>query len=98
MKALNQDGLHVHNITIHQFVLNMLGDASDPLKLTGSVIDEEEYLSTVESMQSGVQDVLVFQIMKSMLCNFLEILSREPSCLSNVGMIMRRIFQACFIH
>ena len=49
---LNQDEIYVQTLTIHQFVLNMLDNANDPLKLTGSVINEDDYLARIEQMQS----------------------------------------------
>lgn len=49
----------------------MLGDAmEDPSKLTGSAMNEEEYLIMIESSEAREMSFLHFQIIKNMMCNF----------------------------
>jgi hypothetical protein len=50
-------------------VLNMLGDAEDPLKLSGSVMVEEDYLIMIESSDSRIMSFLHLQIFKNIMCN-----------------------------
>lgn len=41
IKQLNQEQIFYRNSITHQFVLNMLGESDDPLKLKGSAFDED---------------------------------------------------------
>eukprot|EP00986_Skeletonema_menzelii_P004611 scaffold1587_cov139-Skeletonema_menzelii.AAC.3 len=70
MKQLDQDYILHQTLPFAQGVLNMLGDAEDPLLLSGSAMVEEEYLLMIESSDARVMSFLHLQIFKSFICNF----------------------------
>jgi len=70
MKTLKQDYILYQSLPLAQGMLNILGDAEDPLKLSGSVIVEEDYLVMIESAEVRVTSFLHLQISKNMICNF----------------------------
>ena len=70
MKTLEQDYILHQTLPFAQGVLNMLGDAEDPLKLSGSAMVEEDYLLMIESSEARVMSFLHLQIFKSVICNF----------------------------
>jgi len=70
MIALNQDEIYTQSLPFWQGVLNLLGDAKDPLHLTGTAMDEQDYLVKIEQMQSSIQSYAHLQIFKSMMCSF----------------------------
>jgi tetratricopeptide (TPR) repeat protein len=69
MKRLKQDLILDQSLPFAQGVLNLLGDAEDPLKLSGSVMVEEDYLKMIESSESRMMSFLHLQIFKNMMCN-----------------------------
>ena len=48
----------------------MLGDAEDPLNLSGSAMVEVDYLAMIESSDARVMSFLHLQIFKNIMCNF----------------------------
>eukprot|EP00985_Skeletonema_marinoi_P008003 scaffold3562_cov101-Skeletonema_marinoi.AAC.1 len=70
MKTLKQDYILHQTLPFAQGVLNMIGDADDPLKLSGSAMVEEDYLAMIESSEARVMSFLHLQIFKSVICNF----------------------------
>ncbi len=70
MRLLKQDHILHQSLPFAQAVLNLLGDAEDPLKLSGSAMIEEDYLATIESSDARVMSFLHLQIFKNIMCNF----------------------------
>jgi hypothetical protein len=70
METLKQDLILHQTLPLAQGVLNMVGDAEDPLKLSGSVMVEEDYLVMIESAEVRVMSFLHLKIFKNIMCNF----------------------------
>ena len=70
IKTLEQDFIFHMTLPLAQGVLNMLGDAEDPLKLSGSAMVEEDYLLMIESSEGRKMSCLHLQILKNVICNF----------------------------
>lgn len=70
MRLLKQDHILHQSLPFAQGVLNLLGDAEDPLKLSGSAMIEEDYLAMIESSDARVMSFLHLQIFKNIMCNF----------------------------
>jgi len=70
METLKQDLILHQTLPLAQAVLNMVGDSEDPLKLSGSVMVEEDYLVMIESAEARVTSSLHLQIFKNIMCNF----------------------------
>ena len=66
MKALSQDYIYTQSLPFWQFVLNLLGDAKDPLLMTGSAMNEDDFLGMKNTCPWGYYHYL---ILKSVLCN-----------------------------
>ncbi len=70
MRLLKQDYILHQTLPFAQGVLNMLGDAEDPLKLSGSAMIEEDYLVMIRSSEAQEMSFLHLQIFKSVICNY----------------------------
>ena len=70
MRMLKQDHILHQSLPFAQGVLNLLGDAEDPLILFGSAMIEEDYLAMIESSDARVMSFLHLQIFKNIMCNF----------------------------
>ena len=71
MRTLGQDYTYQQTLPFAQGVLNLLGDAEDPLKLSGSAIStEDDYMIMIESSDGRIMSFLHLQIFKNMMCNF----------------------------
>ena len=70
MRTLKQDYILHQSLPFAQGVLNLLGDAEDPLNLSGSAMVEEDYLAMIESSDARVMSFLHLQIFKNIMCNF----------------------------
>ena len=70
MKTLNQDYIVHQTLPFAQGVFNMVGDAEDPLKLSGSAMVEEDYLTMIETSEARVMSFLHLQIFKNIMCNY----------------------------
>ena len=70
MRMLMQDYILHQSLPFAQGVLNMLGDAEDPLKLSGSAMVEDDYLAMIESSDARAMSFLHLQIIKNIVCNF----------------------------
>ncbi len=70
MRLLKQDHILHQSLPFAQGVLNLLGDAEDPLKLSGSAMIESDYLAMIESSDARVMSFLHLQIFKNIMCNF----------------------------
>ena len=72
MQMLKQDYIYHMSLPFAQGVLNLLGEADDPLKLSGSAMVEEEFLDMIETSQGRVMTFLHLQTMKNVICNYFE--------------------------
>ncbi|KAK1741659.1 putative AAA ATPase [Skeletonema marinoi] len=70
MQMLKADFTYHMSLPFAQGVLNMIGDADDPLKLSGSAMIEEDFLAMIESSEGKFWSSLHLQIFKSMMCSF----------------------------
>ena len=70
MKTLKADFTYHMSLPFAQGVLNMIGDAEDPLKLSGSAMVEEDFLEMIESSEGQFWSSLHLQIFQSMMCSY----------------------------
>ena len=70
MQMFKQDFTHHMSLPFAQGVLNMIGDADDPLELSGSAMVEKDFLDMIESSEGREWSFLHLQIFKSMMCSF----------------------------
>ena len=70
MKMLKQDYILHMSLPFAQGVLNLLGDAEDPLKLSGSAMVEEDFLEMIKSSEGAVMTFLHLQIFKNIISNY----------------------------